>query len=336
MTLATETRPIDAAGLVSSEVSLMGGRVGIHQRAARGASRSESVPDTTIESDARRILRTMGAWAARLTRFDPDSELSRLNADPRVAVPIGPTLAAVLDWGRAAEVETDGIVNIAMLDRRLASEDGVGYLASPVSQPVPTAGSWSLERSDRGALVRRPTGLRFDLDGIAKGWLADRAIGRLRYGRTAVVDADGDLAVRLSPGATWDIGIADTIDLDQTIAVLRLDSASRFEGAEFGVATSGTSVHRWASHTDLDPTDSGRPTHHLIDPRTGLPAITDIVQATVVARSARVAEAFAKAAVILGSAEALRSLDRPPIDGLLLLTEDRRVLATPRTLRYMA
>jgi thiamine biosynthesis lipoprotein len=158
----------------------------------------------------------------------------------------------------------------------------------------------------------------------------------LRRGGAAVVDADGDLAVRLAPGARWDVGVADTIDLDHTIATLRLESPSTFEGAEFGVATSGTSIHRWVSHAGLDAADGGRPTHHLIDPRTGLAAITDVVQATVVARSARVAEAFAKTAVILGSAAALRSLDRPPIDGLLLLTEDRRVLATPRTLRYMA
>ncbi|HQU01555.1 MAG TPA: FAD:protein FMN transferase, partial [Acetobacteraceae bacterium] len=47
----------------------------------------------------------------------------------------------------------------------------------------------------------------------------------------------------------------------------------------WGVATSGTSVHRW-------PTAFGE-THHLIDPRTRRPASTDVVQATVVAGSAR-------------------------------------------------
>ena len=47
------------------------------------------------------LLRRIGAWADRLTRFDPASELSRLNGDARREVPVGPTLAEVLDWGRA-------------------------------------------------------------------------------------------------------------------------------------------------------------------------------------------------------------------------------------------
>jgi thiamine biosynthesis lipoprotein len=56
-----------------------------------------------------------------------------------------------------------------------------------------------------------------------------------------------------------------------------------------GVATSGTTARRWATG------------HHLIDPRTGTPADTDVAEASVVAADAATAEALSKAAVLLGS-----------------------------------
>jgi thiamine biosynthesis lipoprotein len=328
VTVVVEPRPRSGDAIVSTEVDLMGGRVGIHLRAGGEPA--------AAELDARRTLAALRTWAGRLTRFDPASELSGLNADPGPEASVGPTLAALLDWGRAAEVETNGIVNVAMLDRRLAAEAVDAANAADGADPAQLGGSltpaaasdrWSLDRVPRGAVVHRPAGLRFDLDGVVKGWLADRALMRLRHYPAAVVDADGDLAIRLAPGETWDIGVDDPAGVDQTIATLRLATPAN-AGSDFGVATSGTSIHRWAR--------KGTGAHHLIDPRTGRPAITDVVQATVVAGSARLAEAFAKASVILGSAHALAAFDRPGVDGLVLLTEGREILATPRTLRFLA
>ena len=52
---------------------------------------------------------------ARLTRFDPASELSRLNADPREQVPISGELAAALRAALQAAQLTDGIVDPTLL-----------------------------------------------------------------------------------------------------------------------------------------------------------------------------------------------------------------------------
>ena len=78
------------------------------------------------------------------------------------------------------------------------------------------------------------------------------------------------------------------------LATLRLVGGDGWTRS-FGAATSGTSVHRWQLA-------DGRANHHLIDRRTGRPADTDVVQATVVAPTAREAEMIAKTAVILGCA----------------------------------
>jgi thiamine biosynthesis lipoprotein len=301
-----------APDLVSVERPMLGGRVGIHLRAA-------SPDHAWVARAGARALDRVEAWAARLTRFDSRSELSRLNASAAPAIAVGPTLAAVLDWARAAETATDGIVDIALLDQRLAAERG-----DP--PPLPAHRHWSMEHGARGAIVHRTRGLRFDLDGVGKGWLADRAACLLGDFAIAAVDTDGDLAVALDPGAELALGVVDPESPGMDLAVLNLTNDSAVRQA-FGVATSGVSVHHWGR----DPRR-----HHVIDPRTGAPAATDLVQATVIATSARLAEAFAKVAVILGRGAAPRGLRRPGVLGALLLTDDHQLISLPGTERFLA
>jgi FAD:protein FMN transferase len=309
-------------GLVSVERAMLGGHVGIHIYPGRAAGdAAEAI------RDADRLLDRMEAWAGLLTRFSPASDLVRLNAWPSSSVPIRPTLAAVMDWGREAQGRSDGIVDIALLDARLEAES----IGSPPRSPLlasPAARRWSMTRGPRWTEVHRPIGLTFDLDGVAKGWMADRALRRLAVHPSAVVDADGDIAIRLGPGRRMRFGVADPRTTGTTLVELELRGPANGPAGTFGLATSGTSVHRW--------TVDGRPSHHLIDPRTGRPARTDVVQATILAGSAREAEAIAKTAVIVGSDAALERLDRPGIHAAILLTDSGDLLATPRTMGWLS
>ena len=262
----------------------------------------------------------VGRWADRLSRHLPASELSALNADPASAVTIGPTLAGALLAGQASARATDGLVDIALLDARLAAEAGVTRGAAPARDRA-----WALAPGRRGtAVVHRAPGLRFDLDGVAKGWLADRALGLLSGWPGAIVDADGDLAVRCPPGRHWAVAVDDPRDPGATLAILYLSTTAGTWPTRWGVATSGTSVHRWQR--------AGEVRHHLIDPRTGVPAVTDVVQATVVAGSASEAEGLAKAAVIAGSDDGLALLERAGVRGAVVLTDRGETLASPVTL----
>ena len=80
----------------------------------------------------------------------------------------------------------------------------------------------------------------------------------------------------------------------------------------------------------------GGRTHHLVDPRTSRPAVTDVVQATVVAESTGLAEALAKSAVIRGSHDGLELLDRAGAWGALLLLEGGDLFKTPGAMRWLA
>jgi len=295
----------------------MGGRLSVWVSARPGDGRAAA-------ADAAAVAARIGAWARRLTRHDEASELSCLNRDRRAAVPVGPTLTAALEWAADARRLTEGIVDVSLLDARLLAEAGAsGTAANQHAAPRGLDRSWTVERRGRRGVVARGPGVRFDLDGIGKGWIADRALRLLDGHPGALVDADGDLAIRPARGDRWDVGVEDPRRAGFDLAVLRLPGGERF-----GLATSGVSVHRWG-------TGAGA-AHHLIDPATGRPADTDVVQATVLARSARVAEALAKTAVILGSAAGLAFLDRAGVLGAVVLTTRDERIALPQTLEYLA
>ena len=78
------------------------------------------------------------AWAAIATRHQP-SQLTRLNADNRPIVHVGPTIASLLSWAAGAWELTGGLVNITMLNERIAAEDGTRLLDEAVAQR-----GWSL------------------------------------------------------------------------------------------------------------------------------------------------------------------------------------------------
>ena len=304
---------VELSRSASAERAMMGGRVSVHLRDVRAGA--------ACGNPAERVLDRIAAWAGRLTRFDPASELMRLNAAGPGPVPIGPTLTAVLDWARELEGRTDGRIDVAMLDARLAAEAG-----TPIEAPPRAARRWSLGRLPRGATLDRPASLRFDLDGVAKGWLADRALA-IAPGQSAMVDADGDIAARVAIGDSWTVGVADPRgDPDALLAVVNL--ASQGSCRTLGLATSGTSVHRWERSTGI--------AHHLIDPATWRSVPTDVVQATILAESARLAEGFAKAAVIAGGTDAFELASRPGIYGLLVLTATGEVRASDGMVRWLA
>jgi thiamine biosynthesis lipoprotein len=229
-------------------------------------------------------LRTGADWVGemhkRLTRFDPDSEVSRLNAEAGNWFEISPELETLLGEALHAYHLSEGLVNVAVQPVMAA----IGYSRPLRDGPTQTAlGDAQPLQALTEVLMVRPgwallaPGTGIDLGGLAKGWLADTLCERL--GPNVLVNLGGDLFARGSgpQGDGWPVGIGP-------VTVLLRDE---------GAATSGTRKRSW-----------GDGLHHLIDPRTGLPAETDLSEVSVVAHSAMLAEVYAKTGLLLGSAEA--------------------------------
>ncbi len=282
--------------------------------------------------DAAALLQSVPDWFAEweriLSRFRADSELSALNGQAGAGwVCVSPTLWAVVNEALVAARMSDGLVTPAVLpvmemvgyDRDFTQVKNGVAVADPVAVAPP--GDWRAVRLDP---VRRavmlPPGMRLDLGGIAKGWAAEQAARRLaRYG-PALVDAGGDIAVHgvRVGGEPWTIGVDDPLRPGEPLTILLLTGG--------GVATSGRDVRYWRQG-DVER-------HHIIDPRLGAPAQTDVLSATVVAPSLREAEVAAKVVMILGSQAGMQWLNTRPSLAGLLVTETRDMLYTSTLDRY--
>ena len=228
------------------------------------------------------VLDRIAAWSVMLSRHDPASDLSRLNANPAPWVRVGPTLAAALHAAAAARTLTGGVVDAGVLDARRRVERG---------EPAVPAGPWSIV----GDVAARPGGTGLDLSGVAKGWMAERALSLPAIFRlpVALVECDGDIAVRSDGSIPFAIEIEDPRDPDpSTLSPIATISLPAGQPVRIGVATSGTYRHAW----------NGR--GHIVDPASGEPANAGIVSATVVAPDAIAAEALAKVVVLRGAAAA--------------------------------
>ena len=230
---------------------------------------------------------------ARLTRFDPESELCRLNADPREVVPASPELRSAVRAALDGATATGGLADPTLLGALVAA----GYVrsltgrpradlrealaAAPAPRPAaPAPGeAWRLVSVGDHRIVR-PAGVRLDLGGSAKGHAADRAAAMLAPYGPCAADLGGDLRVR----GTHAVQVLHPLT-GRAAATLILDGDA--------VATSGIDRRLWWDA-------GGRPAHHLLDPATNRPAWTGVLTATAKAPTAARAEALAKAAVLAG------------------------------------
>jgi len=287
-------------------------------------------PAGNAQEAVTRVRRRMLAWHAQLSRFDPASELSQLNRDPRRTVPVSPVMASFLTAAVSAARMSGGLVDPTLL----GEVEAAGYRAHFSGDPIPLRralalapprrpaapsplGGWRLVAVDRAAgTVTRPPGVLLDSGGIAKGLFADVVAEPLSGHASFAVNAAGDLSFGGAAGLPRPVQVTDPFDG----SVLHV-----FERLRGAAATSGISRRSW-----LD--GDGVPAHHLLDPARGTPAFTGVVQVTALAPSAVVAETLAKAALLSGPVRAPSWLVHGGLvvrdDGSHVVVEPGGVMAT--------
>jgi FAD:protein FMN transferase len=273
-----------------------------------------------VAAGRRRLLE----WHGQFSRFEPRSELARLNDDPDETVKVSPLMRRVVEAGIRAAQATGGLVDPTLLgqieragyDAHLEGPGlpvGHALALAPAREPGgPSVGAWwRLVQTDRRtSTVTRPPGVRFDPGGIAKGVFADELAALLAGYEAFVVDCGGDLRLGGRLGLAREVHVASPFD-DAVLHTFTLRTG--------GVATSGIGKRSW-----IGP--DGSVAHHLLDPATGRPAFTGIVQATALAPTAVEAEALSKAALLSGPADAERVL----VHGGLIVLEDGNFVALDR------
>ena len=226
-----------------------------------------------------------------LTRFDPTSELSRLNDEG--ALRAGPDLLEVIELALSGRAETEGRFDPTVHDALVEAGYDRTFDELPDDGPVPAAGvPCGGEVRVDGNLIELADGVHLDLGGIGKGYAAEKAATILAPAGPCLVNAGGDIALR---GTSWTIAVEPRLTLELTRG---------------GLATSGRDRRAWQR--------GGAELHHLIDPATGEPAACDLLRATVVAPDAIQAEIWAKALFLAGSHAAAAEADEQSLPCVLV------------------
>src|SRR6478609_5001094 len=218
------------------------------------------------------VRAVMTDFDERFSRFRPASELSRVNASPASELLVSEAFATALATALAAASATEGLVDptLGCALEAAGYDRDFGALADdgPVGAPV---ASRLAEVSLTGRLLRRPPGLRLDLNGVVKALAVDAAAALLSDG--AWVSAGGDLATR----GPVDVALPGG-------GAVRLVSGA--------LATSSSGARRWRRGGDWR--------HHLIDPRTGRPSSSPWTTVTACGATCLAADVAAKAGLLAG------------------------------------
>lgn len=249
--------------------------------------------DVELIVDAKAADRALAAAAAEferleaiLSRFRESSELTQLNEQG--SIDASPDLQRIVALALDARTRTGGRFDPTVHDAVVSAGYDRTFAEVAPDTPahagpaVPARGAVHVD----GGRITLGAGVRIDLGGIGKGYAAERAAAVLAAAGPCLVNAGGDIATR---GGVWPVGV----ETNTTTMTLELSGGA--------LATSGRDRRTWRR--------AGRTLHHVIDPRTGAPAETDVLRVTVVAPDAVEAEVRATSLFLAGAKQAAAEAD---------------------------
>lgn len=260
-----------------------------------------------------------------MSTYDPESELSRLNANPSTDwIPVSAPLYRVLDAakqigaasGGAFDVTVGPLVNLWGFGPDIRGDFPTDVQIRATLARVGQA-NFELQAAPPG-LRKRRADLAIDLSGIAKGYAVDAVAELLeRLGATDyLVEIGGEIRARgrNAAGEPWRIGIESPVserrEIAQTVALTRS-----------GMASSGT----YRNFFERD----GVRYSHMIDPTTGYPVAGELAGVTVLHDSAMVADAWATALMTLGADRAPAVAEKEGIAALFFSVVADKVVSAP-------
>lgn len=225
------------------------------------------------------------------------SELARANAAGGATVPVSAPVASLVDAALGVARETNGAFDptVYPLTDAWGFTDGDHRVPAPaeIATLLARVGYSAVQVDAAAGTVALEGGAQIDVGGVAKGFAADELTALLgeRGVASALFDLGGNVtALGTKPdGSPWKIGIADPNDPDQLAGSLAV--------ADVTVSTSG------AYQRFFD--EGGVRYHHLIDPSTGYPAVSDLASVSVIGANGARCDALSTACYVLGSEGAL-------------------------------
>lgn len=255
--------------------------------------------------------------SAMIDMYDSESEISRVNslasAEP---VAVSDELFSLLMKAYDVSEYTDGAFNLAIgplvalwgiggENARLPSE-------AEIAKVLPLL-DWHdiILDEDEKTVFFKKEGMRIDLGGVGKGYIADLIAEMFRKSGTesALINLGGNVygLGTKSDGEPWKVGLQDPF--------------SEHGGYFTTVSCSDASVVTSGGYERHFIAEDGRIYHHLLDWKTGYPASSDIISSTIISSDSTLSDMLSTACFVLGSERAEAVVDHYGVSALFLLTD---------------
>lgn len=247
-----------------------------------------------------------------LSKTIAGSDVSRINTAAGKTVTVDPETWKILRRAKEISALTGGAFSITIAPvSALWTFTGIATNTVPNDETrleaVTRVDDQKIELGDNYT-VTLPSGMQIDLGGIAKGYIADKVSAIIREKAYAgIISLGGNVyTVGQKPdGSKFSVGIADPGNSAQYMAVIYTEDGT--------VVTSGTYERGFNF--------GGVRYHHILDPKTGWPAQSDLVSATFVMDSSMTADALATACIVIGSEKALELAQSQGLDAMFIKSD---------------
>lgn len=274
-----------------------------------------------------RTERVIADFEQRFSRFLPESELSRMNRDGGT-FHASPAMTTLLGVAQIWHKKTDGIFDptVIMSLEALGYNRNIDFSQGPnidsnapdidgLRKQFATRAPFTSLRIDADTqTVIIPPELRIDLGGIGKGYIVDECAEMIaQTHKNFWLSAGGDICMSgTNFGEPWNVGVQDPFTPEKDIGYIHIGKDTRK-----ALATSGI-IKRKGVKGDIA-------WHHIIDPRTGMPADNDIVSVTVLAPTVTAADILAKTVLILGKEKGIEYIDQYPETGCCIIDTHKTI-----------
>lgn len=287
-------------------ITLLAGLFWNSQKGGKGIETTEFLFDTicsitVFSRDDQAAAKDAFDEAARIHKlsdfFDEGSDVSKINnANASVPINVDESIIDMIELANEINTASNGAFNITLAPVsalwKFDAETPIPPTDEDISAALKKSARERLNFDKKSGTVKKAfADTKIDLGAIAKGYAADQAAKVLKNAgvKSAIIDFGGNIVTigknPKSPDGKWRIGLQTPFaSSGEYSKILKLDESS--------IATSGT----YQRSFEYD----GKLYHHIIDPKTGYPAVQGFDSVTITAKSAALADALSTAVFVMG------------------------------------
>ena len=169
---------------------------------------------------------------------------------------------------------------------------------------------------EKGTAYLQKEGMAVDLGGIAKGYASDKVAALLKEKgvESGIFSLGGNVygIGRKPNGEKWQVALANPLDANDYCGLISVENQA--------TVTSG-GYQRFFE-------ENGKKYHHIIDPATGYPAESGLLQVTIISESGTEADVYSTALFVMGLENALEFWQENGGFEAIFVTEAGEVIAT--------